>query len=196
MTIACLIPPFTHCICSKCWLLSEHECSSLSGVIVVAACNVGNGLTGTGITGIGSPAGCMTTCPVGTPNGLAGQPAPGSNCAAGQTFSLVAATTPGVTCPTGVPMCCFCIGTATPSPPPPPVAAAVVVASPATPITRRLPATPITPRLPATSITRREPTSPRHSSTQAGPSGCAQDCTSSCTKGRACSSSRPRRQQE
>ncbi len=66
-------------------------------------CNEGSGLIGTGLSGGAAP-GCNLVCPGGS--NLAGQPAPGTPCAAGQTFQLTAGS-----CAYGLAQCCKCIGT-------------------------------------------------------------------------------------
>ncbi|KAK9828226.1 hypothetical protein WJX74_004357 [Apatococcus lobatus] len=65
-------------------------------------CNQGSGLIGTGLSGGDAP-GCRLTCPGGS--NLAGQPAPGTPCAAGQTFQLTSGS-----CSYGLAQCCKCVG--------------------------------------------------------------------------------------
>ena len=65
-------------------------------------CNQGSGRIGTGLSGGDAP-GCKTVCPSGS--NLAGQPAPGTPCPAGQTFQLTAGG-----CAYGLAECCKCVG--------------------------------------------------------------------------------------
>ena len=88
-------------------------------------CNQGSGLIGTGLSGGDAP-GCRLTCPGGS--NLAGQPAPGTPCAAGQTFQL----TPGG-CAYGLAQCCKCVG-------PTPAATTTVTPAPAPSIRKLAPA--------------------------------------------------------